>query len=289
MVNLTAITAHRLTFKEDRVATSFLNDFRDTLASIKTDPDQFAPLIERFSQQSLFVPTTDPADVPEGKVGIRFIEIDGFPGVPTLIATLDRASAHALFRLEDDRIMELNGALILGLARANRFVLVVKEGEDAETFEYERLLVMSQALALSADSGPTESNPEIARDAYPDAFADWLYEYCRGQHDISEAWLALLSVGSGGKPSVCVVLDNDAAASHDERLREQVHLLQPGQMLYEYNQLQGMTCNGSEDAVAKIRAQPPLYSRAHKQGWWARLQRRRQPRPVIWLHVDIRD
>lgn len=271
------------------MATSFLHDFRESLSAIKADPDGFASLIERFSQQRLFVPTIDPATVPEGKVGIRFIEIDGFPGVPTLIATLDRASARALFGLEDDRIMELNGAFVLGTARANRFVLVIKEGEDAETFEYERLLVMSQALALSADSGPAESNPQTARDAYPQAFADWLYEYCCKQHDISEAWLALLSVGAGGKPSVCVVLDNYAAASHDERIREQAHLLQPGQMLYEYDQLQGMTCNDSEDAVAKIRAQPPLYSRTQKQGWWARLQRRRQPTSVTWLHIDIRD
>nr|WP_199044012.1 hypothetical protein [Dyella sp. ASV24] len=271
------------------MATSFLDDFRKSLAAVKDNPELLAPLIERFSQQSLFVPTTDPADVPEGKVGIRFIEIDGFPGVPTLIATPDRATAQALFHLEDERIMELHGAFILGLARGNRFVLVIKEGEDLETFEYERLLVLSQALALSSDSGPADSNPNTAREAYPQAFADWLYDYCRGQRDISDAWLALLSVGASDKPSVCVVLDNYAAASHDERIREQVHLLQPGQMLYEYSQLQGMTCNGNQDVVARIREQPPLYSRTHKQGWWARLQRRRQPAPLTWLHIDIRD
>jgi len=271
------------------MATSFLDDFRASLAAVKNDPDLFAPLIERFGQQPLFVPMVDPATLPEGKIGLLFIELDGFPGIPTLVATLDRASAQAQFHLDADRIMEVHGAFMLGLARENRFILVIKEGEDIETFEYERLLVLSQALALSSGESPAENDPGVARAAYPQAFADWLYAYCREQRDISDAWLILLSVGSEGKPGVCVVFDNYAAASHDERVREQIHLLQPGQLLYEYTQLQTMTHSGSDDAVNRIREQPPLYSRTHKQGWWARLQRRRQPTPVTWLHVDLRD
>lgn len=271
------------------MATSFLDDFRQSLAAVKDDPELFGPLVERFGQQPLFVPLVDPATLPEGKVGILFIEMEGIPDVPSLVATLDRAALQAQFGLADDRVLELNGGFLLGLARQNRFVLIIREGEDLEIFEYERLLVLLQALDLSSSDGPADSNPKTARDAYPQALADWLYEYCKAQRDISEAWLALLSVGSEGKPSVCVVFDSYAAAAHDERVKEQARLLQPGQMLYEYNQLHGMTCNGDEDVLSKIRAQPPLYRRTHKQGWWARLQRRRQPTPVTWLHIDIRE
>jgi hypothetical protein len=183
--------------------------------------------------------------------------------------------------------MEGSGALMLVMARKTRFALVLKEGDDAETIDYDRLVVMAQALALFSDGDAAEREPVALRIAYPQAFSDWLYEYCRSQHDISDAWLALLSLGAEGKPNVCVLFDDYAAASHDQRVREQAHLLLPGQMLCEYAQLQDMTCDGIGNVAAKIRAQPALYNRTHKQGWWARLQRRRHPTPVIWFRIDL--
>jgi len=264
--------------------------FRQSIAAVKTDPDRLQPFIQRFSDQPMFVPTVDPATLPEGKLGILFTHVDEMPDVPVLVAAPNKAAAQALFQLDEELILELDGAFILGMTHENRFALVLQEGEDIQSFDYRVLVVMAQGFALFKGDGVAgKSDPAVARAAYPTAFAKWLYEYCRDQRDISDAWLALISYGSENKPGVCVLFDDYASAAHDQRVREQAHLLLPGQMLFEYAQLQRDTRDDSDDLMAKIRAQPPMYSRSHKQGWWAHLQRRRKPTTVAWLQVDIKE
>ncbi len=268
---------------------AFLDYVRASLAELQNDPDGLEPFLQRFGEQPLYVPTADPGTLPEGKVGIGFTELDALPGVPVIAAALEQAVAQQMFGLGAERIMEVNGVLMLALARNQRFALVIHEGEDSELFEYERLLVMAQGAAVLNGDGEAEHDPAEARKAYPKAFAAWLYAYCRSQPDIGEAWLALVSLGSKGRPSVCVLFDEAAAEQHQERVREQAHLLLPGQLLMEPEQLARGSDDGDDDLLERVRMHQPLYQRTHKHGWWARLQRRRKPAPTVWLHIDLRD
>lgn len=270
------------------MSSTVLGYMRDTFIALKDDPDLLEPFIQRFNEQPLFVPTVDPAGLPAGKIGILFTGLDEFPDMPVLVATLDQASAQQLFQLDAERIIQVNGALMLGMVRENRFVLVINEGEDSESFEYERLLILAQARAMFAGDGIAEDDEAVARKAYPDAFVAWLYDYCHGQPDISEAWLAMVSIGSKGKPDVYVLFDDAATASHELRVKQQAHLLLPGQMLLDRAQLERDAHDG-DDRIKQIRMCQPLYKRTHKQGWWARLQRRRKPAPVVWLRINLRE
>ena len=268
----------------------FIADVIRSTREAATSAEAMRAFALRFYEQPLFFPQASQAGAPEGKRGFRLIGESA--SELKLLCTPDAAAIPKLQSMAGGDATEGHGAVALYMAGVARFDLVIFDSESDEIwqFDHQQLLAMQQVQKMDAGTPlPPTSAAEVSH-FYPDALAAWLYDYCLGEKDISRAWIAMCSNDYKPVADVCVVFDEFASARHDGPVREQVGLLSVGQSLLSGQSLDKATReNGGEGVVAIIRRSEPFFDRNHKQGWWARRQRRVGPKQIVWLTLDTID
>ncbi len=260
----------------------FLVELRQALHGGRQEKEALPALIERFVQMPFFAPASNSDDVPQGRKALLLVgksEDDR-----DLRVALDAATAEARVKPANGSILEIDGATMLKMVQRAPFRVSIVDDGDGLVLEYQVLLLFVQLLAIERSDGNASAIDAAAvAKQYPTAFARWLYDYCREQPDIAQAWLGLVSLAGKTTLDVGVALDGGASPSHHERIRAQTGLLLPGQFLH-------LDLRGDQqdfDLLRPLTDEAPFYSRSHSQGWWARLHRRLRPAPITCLDVNI--
>ena len=244
--------------------------------------EMLAELAERLMLAPLFAPASAARDASEGKVALTLVgksEQDR-----ELLVALDADVAEARLKTASGVIKEISGSSVLKMVQQAPFGLIIVDSDDSLTLNYQTLLLFVQLIAIKYNDGaaPNLGTAEVTRQ-YPTLFARWLYDYCRQQQDISQAWLGLISIPGKSRLDVGVALDHYASSKHDAEIRQQIGLLLPGQFLHLNDS------NGGDgfNLLRPLTDELPFYDKSHKQGWWGRLGRKLHPTPVPCIALSI--
>lgn len=241
--------------------------------------DGVAALVTEFSQAQLLLLTVSGAGVPEDKVA--FLTVGESKEDSHLVACMDQATMSSQFSDTAIEPWEITGEGIIAMAQKKAFDLSIVEGKDTLTLAHEHLQVFLQVLLINDGEGRDDSGhpaPVSVKQYYPEAFAKWLFDFCRHQPDISKAWLGFVSLGGKATPDIGIYLGHGTPSRRYEQIREQSHLLPPNQTLY---------CD--HELLQKYTESKPFYDRATDRSWWGRLRRRFNPRPVTYISMETTD
>ncbi|WP_110685171.1 hypothetical protein [Salinicola aestuarinus] len=224
--------------------------------------------------------------MPDGEVGIAFRESHG---VQSLVAGEDRELLLEKLDTEGLALQEVTGFAILRLTEQEEFVLGIMEGREIDDWlllTYEQLVLLARIANMQAtpsDTDPTTEAPQPP--PYPKAFVDWLYRYCRDNHDIERCWFVIATIGSPRNLDVAVMLDSGGDSYHLERIRQQARSAFVASV-HLYDEA-GLSRIAREDMSANVRRHPPLFDRRHSQHFLARGLRALRRHPVTHLRIDV--